>query len=656
MIIRRSSHNPILKPNPDNFWEAMATFNGCPTKKGKKICLLYRALSLHHYHALAQLETMVSTVGLADSNDGVHFTNHRRLVVPEHDWEKYGCEDPRVVKLNNKYFIFYTALSRHPFTAEGIKVAVAISRDLETIEEKHTVTTFNAKAMTLFPEKIDGKIWALLSVNTDLPPAKICLASFDREEDIWSPAYWTKWYPNFKKYSLPLERSNNDQVEVGAPPLKTKHGWLVIYSHIRNYFAGQPLFGVEAVLLDLNNPQKIIGRTETPLLTPEEYYERMGTIPNVVFPTGALVKGDWIYLYYGAADTTCALAYIQLSSLLKNLTGQDKLGGRLERAENNPLISPRKIYSWESKATFNPAAIYLDKKVHIVYRAMSDDNTSTLGYACSKDGFQIDGRLAEPIYVPREDFEQKLVPGGNSGCEDPRLVKMGSKIYMTYTAYDGQHMPRIALTSITARDFSRHQWNWAKPMLISPPGLDNKDACLFPVKVKGKYLIIHRYSDAIDYSLRTKLIFGDQVWLEENHWIYPRQGWWDSKKVGLAAPPLKTKAGWLMLYHGVSDGGIYRVGAVLLDLKNPLKILSRTVDPILEPFADYEKQGQVPGVVFPCGAVIVGKKLLVYYGGADQVVALASVPVAKIVKLLLAGRDSMKFNERELASRLSHGD
>jgi len=290
MIIKRSPQNPILKPLQEHGWEAEATFNPCPVVKGKDIFLLYRAISMPHYHSWARANIVTSDIGIAQSHDGHYFFNRKRFIVPEEDWERFGCEDPRVTKLNDKYYIFYTALSKYPFRAEGIKVGLAISKDLKNIQEKYLVTPFNAKAMALFPEKINGQITAILTVHTDQPPAKICLASFNKESDIWSEKFWNEWYKNFEKYALPLQRNKEDHIEVGAPPLKTKYGWLIFYSYIRNYFSPDRLFGIEAILLDLKNPSKILARTEYPILTAEEYYEKIGFVPNVVFPSGAFIR------------------------------------------------------------------------------------------------------------------------------------------------------------------------------------------------------------------------------------------------------------------------------------------------------------------------------------------------------------------------------
>jgi len=634
VIVKRFEKNPILIPNKNQSWEAEAVFNGCPVKKNREIYLLYRALSLPHYHSSARANIITSDIGIAQSKDGINFGNRQRFIVPEYQWEKFGCEDPRITKIGSKYYIFYTALSEYPFRPEGIKVGLAISKNLRNIDEKHLVTPFNAKAMTLFPEKIGGKIWAVLTVHTDRPPVKICLASFDSEKDIWSEKYWSKWYKVFERHALPLQRRPEDHIEVGAPPLKTKYGWLLLYSYIRNYFSPQRLFGVEAVLLDSQNPSKIIAKTNIPLLAPEEYYERIGLVPNTIFPSGALIKDGWIHLYYGAADTTCCLAFIELSSLLGEMLGEEKRKVTLERAKENPIITPVEKHSWESKATFNPGAIYLQKKVHLLYRAISEDDISTLGYASSKDGIHINYRSPEPVYVPRESFEQKIQPEAASGCEDPRLTQIGNRIFMCYTAFNGKDAPRVALSWIRVKDFLQKQWNWAKPILISPADLNDKNAFIFPEKITGNYLIIHRVGYDIDYSFSPTLDFKGDTWLEEHRWIPRRKGWWDSKRVGGVAPPIKTKAGWIFLYHGISDDNIYRVGAVLLNLKNPLRILGRTTNPILEPETSYEKEGLMPNVVFPCGMVALKGKLFVYYGGGDRVVGLATLKISKLLSVL----------------------
>lgn len=629
MLVQRSEANPILRPNPSVSWEAEAVFNGCPVRKDGKICLLYRALS--SYETVDGVTLRLSRIGLAESEDGVEFYGRRVLIYPEYRWEWFGCEDPRVTELDGKYYIFYTALSQWPPTPDGIKVAVAVSRDLRGAEEKHLVTPFNAKAMALFPERINGFLWAVLTVHTDRPPAKICLASFEDESELWSEDYWRKWYSEFDKHSLPLQRRPQDHIEVGAPPIETPYGWLLIYSYIRDYFSPQKrLFGVEAVLLDLHNPTKIIARTDSPILTPGEYYERIGMVPNVVFPSGALLEDDTIYLYYGAADTTCCLAYINLPILVWTMREKPV---KLVRPQGNPIITPIRSHYWEAKATFNPAAIYLGGKVHIIYRAQSEDNTSVLGYATSEDGVKITYRSPEPIYVPRAPFEKKAAPGLGSGCEDPRVMLIGNKIYMTYTAYDGLNA-RVALTSISVDDFLAGRWDkWAYPVIISPYDVFDKNSSIFPEKYMDSFIVVHRIGDCIDYELREDLDFTGKP-LKHHPWIFPRKGMWDSRKVGIGPPPIKIREGWLLFYHGVSDEGVYRVGVLLLDPKNPLRVIARSDEPLMEPEEWYERWGQVPNVVFPCGAVLIDDTIFIYYGGADTVVGVATISVRDVLRHL----------------------
>ncbi len=627
--VQRAKENPILKPSPGHAWEEAGAFNGSVAFDGKIYHMVYRAQSGKKNHAGVDLE--VSSIGYAQSLDGINFSGHREVIPPVEDWEKYGCEDPRITKIGDTYYIFYTALSQYPFNASGIKIAVALTKNFVTFE-KHRVTPFNAKAMALFPELIAGKFAALLTVNTDNPPARICLALFDKAEDIWSPDYWDAWYKNLESHLLFVRRYSQDHVEAGAPPVKTRHGWLVVFAYIKDYFSPPPTFGIEAVLLDFKDPLNIIGRTLEPVMQPEAEYEVHGNVPNIVFPSGALLNSDKFFIYYGAADTTTCLAFVPAEELLKSMLKNGGPTARLRRSGFNPLLSPINEHAWEAKAVFNPAAWYDGKAVHLLYRAQSQDNTSVFGYAKSLDGLSVNERLAEPVYLPSQEFEQKLVPGGNSGCEDPRLTQIEDTLYMCYTAYDGKNPPRVALTSIKTRDFQNRIWRWKQPALISPPGQDDKDAAIFPKKINNQYVILHRLGQSICIDFSKNLNFGEGKWLEGQHLMNPRENSWDSVRIGIAGPPIETARGWLLLYHGISHHVKYRVGAALLDLKNPTKVLARTGEPILEPELNYEKFGQVPQVVFPCGAAVVKDTLFVYYGGADTVVGATYIKLNEILE------------------------
>jgi predicted GH43/DUF377 family glycosyl hydrolase len=634
----RSDENPILVPRADEAWEAEGTFNGCPVKDGAVTHFVYRANSAtRDVHGVTMSRP---TIGYAKSKDGIHFTDRRQLITPTEDWEQFGCEDPRVTKIGDTFYIFYTALAEYPFRAEGIRVAVALTKDFKKIIAKHLVTPFNAKAMALFPDKVNGKYAAILTVHTDMPPSHVGLALFDRIEELWSEAYWEAWYRSLGSHVIQLRRSLEDHLEVGAPPVKTPKGWLILFSYIENYMTPPATFGVHAALLNLKDPLKLIGRTRSSMISPKEEYERYGVVPNIVFPSGALVKGKTLSLYYGAADTTCAVATTPLAPLLKDLSEGAERVAQLFRYKDNPIMRPESGNAWEAKAVFNPAAIYLDGVVHLIYRAVANDNTSVFGYANSTDYFTIDERLPNPVYVPREPFEQKNVPGGNSGCEDPRLTLIGDTIYMCYTAYNGTEPPRVALTSITKKDFLAQRWNWSKPVLISPLDQDDKDAAVFPKKFGGKYAVLHRLSgeiwlDFVD-SLEgpwTKPILGKVI-------MHPRGGVRDSRKIGIAGPPIETEAGWLLIYHGVARNADhhYHLRAALLDKNDPTKVIARTEDEILDTDAPYERYGVVPNVVFSCGAVVIDGQLIVYYGAADTVIGVASMPLAELLKKLKSHR------------------
>jgi len=639
----RSEKNPILGPNKKNSWEIIGAFNPSVVYNGKKYYLLYRAISDMQERQGFKLQ--ISSIGCAEGNQYDTFKNRHLLVEPEFYWEAFGCEDPRVTMLDGKYYIFYTALSTYPFSASGIKVGLAITKNFKKIEEKHLITPFNSKAMALFPEKINGKYAAILTVDTDTPPSKIAVAFFDKESDMWDESQWEEWYCDLTSHTIPLLRSKNDHIEVGSQPIKTSKGWLVIYSYIKDYFSQNKVFSVEAILLDLKNPLKVVGRTKEPLLVPEKPYEFSGNISNIVFPSGAIVEGNKLLVYYGAADTVSCVASCNLNELLDEMTipkeqeelfiKSKKLANGFERYIGNPIIKPIVESPWEARSTFNPAAIYLDKKVHILYRAFSYKNKSVIGYASSKDGIHIDERLPEPVYVARKIFEKRAAPDLWCGCEDARLTRIEDTIYMTYTAFNGR-VPRVALSTISVFDFTDKKWNWSEPIVISAPNFDDKNACLLPEKFNGKFVVFHRPQNYIALNFVEDLYSLQTNWLDDSFpLIKPRVSKWDNKKIGISAPPIKLNDGWLLLYHGVSDpGNVYKVGAILLDLNDPTKVLARTDIPLIEPEMDYELYGDVPNVVFPCGAVMIKDEIFLYYGGADTVVGVAKMKVNDILKQL----------------------
>ena len=659
-IVKKSLHNPIFSHEKNNFFEAHAAFNMSVIKEAGKTIGIYRAESSKD---VTRQPERISSIGYAESLDGMHFTNRQLLVEPSEEYDKCGCEDPRITFFEGKYYIFYTALSGYPYSKDNIKVAVAILNDLPESKKntkiiknkkqnnivKHLVTPFNAKAFALFPERVNGKVTAVLSVNTDKEKQELrmAIAQADNIEDFWNEKYWEKWYRDLDKYSLNLHRDEYDFYEGGARPVKTKAGWIFIYSQIQNYYGGSnkdKIFGIEALLLDAKNPYNILGRTTGPLIVPTEEYEILGRVENVLFPSGAILiddgnrKEETLAIYYGAVDAKTCVAYVNLQDLINSIlpkTKNDFKFTRISELKDSPLLGPTELHSWENFAVFNPGSIKIGNKVYIFYRAMGRDNTSTVGLAISTDGYTINERLPEPIYVPRVDFESKKVPGGNSGCEDVRVVIIDDFLYMFYTAYNGIEKPAVAVTKISVKNFLKRNWEWDEPFLISPAGFDDKDTCVFPEKIQDKYFVLHRigismcgdYIDDLDFEFE-KLNKCISV-------LEPRVNSWDSLKVGIATPPIKTSVGWLVLYHGISKSShTYRLGAALLDLNDPSYLVSRLQDPIFGPELPWEKQGIVNNVVFPGGAVVIGKYLYIYYGAADKYTGVARIELNLLLKAL----------------------
>ncbi len=336
-------------------------------------------------------------------------------------------------------------------------------------------------------------------------------------------------------------------------------------------------------------------------------------------------------------------------------TKKKRLGPpRLSRSEKNPIISPKKENTWENWQTFNPGAILIKGKIYIIYRAVGDDGLSRLGYAASKDGITIDERLPFPVYAhkpSKSNFNYCSFASGGSfgGVEDPRLVRVENEdtIYMTYTACD--EGPRIGLTSIKVDDFLQKKWKWKSPEIISAPDEVHKNWVIFPQKIKGKYAILHSLCPELLIDYRDSLKFKKGEFIKSCYnGTNPLKNCWDDWLRGAGAPPIKTRLGWLLFYHAMSvkDPGNYKVGAMILDLKNPNKILYRAKEPVFEPKADYENNGFKSGVVYVTGAIVKKGKIFVYYGASDTHVGVATADLEGFLEALTQSAEP-KLNSKK---------
>jgi beta-1,2-mannobiose phosphorylase / 1,2-beta-oligomannan phosphorylase len=297
----------------------------------------------------------------------------------------------------------------------------------------------------------------------------------------------------------------------------------------------------------------------------------------------------------------------------------------MERYIGNPILRPIEAHAWESREVFNPAAIYLDGKVYLLYRALGNDDISRMGLATSTDGFTINERLPDPVFEPANESEK-------DGCEDPRITEIEDHLAMTYTAlceYNHLLIYQVALTTISKGDFLARRWNWGTRRLPFP-GIRNKNAVLFPEKVGGRYVMLHRIEPDLCIAYSEDL----GHWCDVMSVMKPRVHGWDNWKIGVSGTPIKVNEGWLVVYHGVSVERMYSLGLVLLDKEHPENVLFRSEETVLAPKMDYERFGKVPNVVFSCGSIVLDNKFFLYYGGADSVVCVATIGMDELLSLI----------------------
>lgn len=289
----------------------------------------------------------------------------------------------------------------------------------------------------------------------------------------------------------------------------------------------------------------------------------------------------------------------------------------------NPILTA-KDWPYPVNTVFNPAAVMYQGKVLLLARAEDRRGFSHLTKAVSEDG--VSNWMIDKSPTLESDPAH---PEEKWGIEDPRITYMDElgKYAVIYTAYS-ESGPTVYLA--LTEDFIHFEKQGA---IMSP---EDKDAALFPKKFGGKWLLIHRpvgHGAHIWISASANL----KDWGDHKILIASRGGaWWDSSKVGLCATPLETPDGWLLLYHGVRvtpAGSIYRLGLALLDLEDPTKLLRRSDEWVFGPRESYEKQGDIPDVVFPCGWILDQEagKIKMYYGAADTCIGLAT---AKLCDLL----------------------
>ena len=295
-LLHRYEGNPVLTLD-DIPYRCNAVFNGSPVKIGEEYLILLRIEGQQGF----------SFFSIARGNDGLHFTlDAEPWMMPATEgewgiWEEHGIEDPRITYLEGMYWIMYTAVGRF-----GHYIALAKTPDFVTFERVAIISEPGNKDGVLFPAKING-----------------LYARLDRPIGEGVGAIWVSYSPDMinwgKSECVFRPRSRYwDSYRIGAsaPPILTDHGWLEIYHGVKMTSAG-PIYRIGTIMLDRDDPARIVGQCLPPLLSPREDYERIGDVGNVVFACGAIVEDDGeVKVYYGAADTSICIATASLDNII----------------------------------------------------------------------------------------------------------------------------------------------------------------------------------------------------------------------------------------------------------------------------------------------------------------------------------------------------
>ena len=331
---------------------------------------------------------------------------------------------------------------------------------------------------------------------------------------------------------------------------------------------------------------------------------------------------------------------------------------KIERCKQNPIVTPG-IYDWRKAAVFNPGVIYENGIFYMYERSAGGLRPfqTSIGLLTSTDGINFELKSDKPVFTA----EQLGFPMGS--VEDARVVRIDGKLLMCYALqpYAFDCWP----TGYTLPDyFPEHYKEWAEtntePMITqsgiavsddyvnfeqlcytTPKEIDDRDNALFPEKINGRYAILRRPMQYVGAEYGTDspgmwISYSDDLitWDKPKLVAVAENFEWEGKKIGAAASPLKTKDGWLVFYHGVDAHSVYRVGAMLLDLNNPTKVIGRTKNFIMQPETYYEKHGLViPNTIFPTAVIERDDELMIYYGCCDTSIALATVKTNDLLNL-----------------------
>ncbi len=556
---------PVLTPTPGVGWASGAIFNpGAALGSDGTLRLLARGVPAGHRrvevaHADAfepafGFERYVSALGLATRQpDGTFALADAPLIAPTGDVDRYGCEDARVTRLGDRWWITYTALAEPAATAtHGVGIALASTADWTTVTRHGRIgPAVRDKDAALFPERVGGRIAMFHRIAPDVQ-----VVFFEDEEQMLAPGarFWERELARLdESVVLRPERTwEAKKVGMGPPPIATDDGWLVVY-HAAD---GDHVYRAGLALLDRDDPHRVVARTRRPVLEPTLDWERVGDVPNVVFPQGAAVEDGpdgtpHLNLYYGAADCSVGHAHAPLADVLDLLREEAKmpalvppvtfdfaghrdrrrtLGASPVQAERlhggTPILEPVAGHDWESGVVLNPAAVLvrpgaaLDRMTAawdldaaqrarlgagacvMLYRAQGTGYArdtpagrhaaSSLGLAVFTPGLDPVWRSPVPTVAPDAAFH-------DLGVEDARCTRVGDTYYLHYTGYtsDAGGAPlahdaagRVQLCLATTQDFAT--WTLCGPVPGDVNRHGDKNGALFPEPADGRWWLWHR--------------------------------------------------------------------------------------------------------------------------------------------------------------------
>jgi len=300
-----------------------------------------------------------------------------------------------------------------------------------------------------------------------------------------------------------------------------------------------------------------------------------------------------------------------------------KVGGRdiVHRWEGNPIITGRDL-GFQCSDICNAGIIRLNGEYVLLVTIQSLEGFASIHVARSTNG--LDFEVEVDRFIARGQYEPDA-PYDNQGILDARITPLEGYYYITFDAVS-EHGYRLGLAR--TKDFRSVE----RLGLVSQP--DTKAGALFPQKIKGKYARLERpwnggniwisYSDDLTYWGWSEVV------------MTPRGGFWDTSRIGIASPPMEIEQGWFFTYYGIKDtsaGPLFRLGAAILDRDNPTEVVGRTNVPILSPREEYERIGDVPNLVFSCGAIIEpNNEIKLYYGASNSCICLGTTNVEAILK------------------------